>query len=174
MLTCSASLLNRQFSTALFSFWIITYFTDTSRDIEMIECLNKFPTILKLSLKYNTPLSPSAPVERLLSLGGQILVPRRNRLTDAPFERKLLVRTNKTFLFAKIYRPSEVWLKDIFGHLILLCSIDSVKWTNNIVQVNWTLLLRTNIIHMILFVWYSVSSMTMLMQMPATWSHHSS
>jgi hypothetical protein len=48
------------------------YLSDTSRDIES---LSKFPGILKLFRKYNTPLPSSAPVERLFSLGGQILTP---------------------------------------------------------------------------------------------------
>lgn len=71
------------------------YLSDTSRDIES---LTKFPGILKLFKKYNTPLPSSAPVERLFSLGSQILTPRRNRLTDEHFERQLLLRANKCFL----------------------------------------------------------------------------
>ena len=74
------------------------YLSDTSRDIES---LSKFPGILKLFRKYNTPLPSSALVERLFSLGGQILTSRRNKLTDQHFERQLLLRANKCFIEAR-------------------------------------------------------------------------
>ena len=67
-------------------------------DTKTLGCLNKYPTIKKLFLKYNTTLPSSAPVERLFSLGNLVLTAKRNKLTDARFEKLLLMRYNKHFI----------------------------------------------------------------------------
>ncbi|KAF3837866.1 hypothetical protein F7725_009634 [Dissostichus mawsoni] len=62
-----------------------------------LEILNQFPNLKKMYMKYNTPTPSSAPVERLFSLGGLVLSPKRNRLSDRRFEKLLLMRYNHCF-----------------------------------------------------------------------------
>ncbi|KAK0144052.1 putative AC9 transposase [Merluccius polli] len=80
--------------------------TSFSADAEVLEylrsgseldVLNRFPRVRAVFMKYNTATPSSAPVERLFSLGGIVLTPRRNRLSDKRFERLLLMRYNHTF-----------------------------------------------------------------------------
>uniref|UniRef100_A0A1A8L117 HAT C-terminal dimerisation domain-containing protein n=2 Tax=Nothobranchius pienaari TaxID=704102 RepID=A0A1A8L117_9TELE len=71
--------------------------TDYIRSGHELEILNQFPTVKKIYMKYNTPTPSSAPVERLFSLGGLVLSPKRNRLSDRRFEKLLLMRYNHCF-----------------------------------------------------------------------------
>uniref|UniRef100_A0A3B4HCG3 HAT C-terminal dimerisation domain-containing protein n=1 Tax=Pundamilia nyererei TaxID=303518 RepID=A0A3B4HCG3_9CICH len=63
----------------------------------VLDSLNHFPMIKKLSLKLNAATPSSAPVERLFSLGNLILTPKRNKLSDHKFEKLLLLRYNRWF-----------------------------------------------------------------------------
>ena len=71
------------------------------RNAKTVECLEKYPKIKGLFLKYSTTIPCSASVERLFSLGSLVLTPRRNRLTDGKFEQLLLMRYNKDFVDLK-------------------------------------------------------------------------
>src|SRR6201996_3974994 len=70
-----------------------SYMTNTVCDPDV---LNAYPLVRNVFLQYNTVLPSSAPVERLFSMGGQILTPRRNRLSYTNFEMLVLLRANRT------------------------------------------------------------------------------
>ena len=69
------------------------YFSNAKK----LECLQKYPKIKRLFLKYNTTIPSSAPVDRLFSLSNLVLTPKQTRLTDGRFEKHLLMRCNKNF-----------------------------------------------------------------------------
>lgn len=59
-----------------------------------LECLQDFPRVKQLFLKYNTTLPSAAPVQRLFSQKGNLVTSQRNFLTDDYFERIQLLRYN--------------------------------------------------------------------------------
>lgn len=69
----------------------LTYLSDADTDTKTFE---KYPVLKKASLKFNTPLTSSAPVERLFSFAGIINSPRRHALTDVSFEKLVLLKAN--------------------------------------------------------------------------------
>lgn len=60
-----------------------------------LTCLNKYPAIKEVFLRFDTGIPSSAPVERLFSAGSLILTVRRNRLSDDTFETLLLLKVYK-------------------------------------------------------------------------------
>uniref|UniRef100_M4AVU6 BED-type domain-containing protein n=1 Tax=Xiphophorus maculatus TaxID=8083 RepID=M4AVU6_XIPMA len=63
---------------------------DYLRSAYDLEILHRFRNIKKIFLKYNTPTPSSAPVERRFCLGGLVLTPRRNRLSDRRFGKTIV------------------------------------------------------------------------------------
>ncbi|KAF7648292.1 hypothetical protein LDENG_00159160 [Lucifuga dentata] len=59
-----------------------------------LSCLQEFPRVKQLFLKYNTTLPSTAPVQRLFSQKGNLVTSQRNFLTDDYFERIQLLRYN--------------------------------------------------------------------------------
>jgi len=64
-----------------------------------MKCLNSYPLVKQLFMKFNTTLPFSAPVERLFSYGGNVLTSEctYSRMSDDHMEQVLLLRYNRRF-----------------------------------------------------------------------------
>jgi len=69
----------------------LEYLKDSSREISVLQ---KYPSVKKVFIKYNTPLPSSGPVERLFSYSNMILNAKRQSLSDSNFENLLLLKVN--------------------------------------------------------------------------------
>uniref|UniRef100_A0A8C2A897 Zinc finger BED domain-containing protein 1-like n=1 Tax=Cyprinus carpio TaxID=7962 RepID=A0A8C2A897_CYPCA len=67
------------------------YLQGTNKDLK---CLNEFPGVKKVFIKFNTTLPSSTPVQELFSNGSNIVTPKGHHLSDEHFERVLLLRYN--------------------------------------------------------------------------------
>lgn len=70
------------------------YLRDPGTSFDILE---KYPLLLDLAIKHNTPLTSSAPVERLLSYMNIIRHSRRPDLSNYPFEKLVLLKANSKF-----------------------------------------------------------------------------
>ena len=59
-----------------------------------LKMLHKYPSVKQVFMKYNTPITSSAPVERLFSFASIIINGRRGRLSDKNFENLCLMKAN--------------------------------------------------------------------------------
>jgi len=53
------------------------------------------PTIRKVFIKLNTPLSSSVSIEQVFSIGSAVLTKKRGKMSDKNFENILMVKCNK-------------------------------------------------------------------------------
>ena len=70
---------------------VLAYLYDKSHSLQSLE---KYPIIKTLFMRYNTTIPSSAPVERLFSLAGITLTPKRSKLSDKTLEMLVLERAN--------------------------------------------------------------------------------
>lgn len=75
-------------------FKVLKYFEDPR---QRLECLNSYPTVKKIFLRYNTPVASSAPVERLFSFATMTNLPKSNRLSDDLFEYEVVLKSNLNY-----------------------------------------------------------------------------
>ena len=70
---------------------VLAYLNDKCHSLQSLE---KYPIIKTLFMRYNTTIPSCAPVERLFSLAGITLTPKRSKLSDKTLEMLVLLRAN--------------------------------------------------------------------------------
>lgn len=70
---------------------VLQYFKDPSQDLLL---LDRYPSIKKVFIEYNTPLPSSAAVERMFSYATMTNLPKSSNLSDQMFEKRVFIKTN--------------------------------------------------------------------------------
>ncbi|CAI6367816.1 unnamed protein product [Macrosiphum euphorbiae] len=73
---------------------VVQFFNNKNK---ALTCLDSYPTIKKLFIRYNTSLPSSAPVERLFSFAGFIHAPNRSNLSNTNFEKLVFLKGNDIY-----------------------------------------------------------------------------
>ena len=84
---------------------VLAYLNNKSHSLQSLE---KYPIIKTLIMRYNTTIPSSAPVERLFSLVGITLTPKRSKLSDKTLEMLVLLRA----------KGKHQWLQIIFFNYV--------------------------------------------------------
>ncbi|KAI8126843.1 Transposable element P transposase [Lucilia cuprina] len=69
---------------------LLSYLSDADTSLRN---LKKFPIIYEVFMKYNTPITSSAPAERLFSIAGLLNTPRRNSISEEHLELLVILKT---------------------------------------------------------------------------------
>lgn len=80
--------------------------------------LKRYPAVAIPFIKFNTKGPSSAPVARLFSWAGQILLPRRNNIQDDIFEIMLLL--TKNVLFMELYAVRNMYISYAVHNILIL------------------------------------------------------
>lgn len=67
-----------------------------------LDSLDENPLIKKVFIKYNTPLPSSASIEHIFSVGSAVMTKKRGTITDANFEKVMMIKFNNFFCKIKV------------------------------------------------------------------------